>query len=52
MEYDYSLDKLQKHMPQSLAVVEKFIILGYYNQYHQKMQLYREGVIYGSLYNG
>ncbi len=49
IECDYTLDRLQKHIPQALANVKSSTILGCYDRCRRKMQLHREGVAYNSL---
>ena len=48
IECDYILDGLRKHILQALASIKNSTILRCYNRCWQKMQLYREGVKYGS----
>ncbi len=48
MEYNYTLDGLQKYIPQALTSVKSFIIFGCYDRCRQKMQIHRESVTYGS----
>ncbi len=48
IECDYTFDALRKYLPQALASVKSFTILRCYDRGRQKMQLYKEGVAYGS----
>ena len=48
IECDYTLNRLRKYVPQALANVKSSTILGGYDRCRRKMQLYREGVAYGS----
>jgi transcription initiation factor IIE alpha subunit len=45
---DYTIEGLQKHLPASLAHVRNNTILACYNSCMRKMDLYRQGVMYGS----
>lgn len=45
---DYTLDGLRKHVPEALANVRNFTILGNYQQCRQKMDLYCQGIEYSS----
>ena len=45
---DYSLDGLRRNVPLALARVKNSTILGNYNSCMRKMELYRQGVAYGS----
>lgn len=45
---DYTLDGLQKHVPEALASVRNSTILTNYHQCRQKMNFYRQGIKYGS----
>lgn len=46
---EYTLDALQRRVPLALASVTNDTILRYYYRCRQKMDLYREGIGYGSL---
>lgn len=47
LECDYTLNRLQKHVPEALTNVKILTFLGCYNWCWRKMQLYREGIAYG-----
>ena len=45
---DYTIDGLRDNLPIALAQVRSTTILGCYNSCMKKMELYRQGVAYGS----
>jgi len=47
-ECEYSLDGLRKQVPLALASVSNHTILANYHRCQRKIQLYREGIVYGS----
>lgn len=44
----YTLDDLRRRVPRALASVSNKTILAYYHRCQRKMDLYREGIVYGS----
>ena len=45
---EYSLNDLRKRVPLALESVTNHTCLAYYNRCRRKMELYREGLTYGS----
>lgn len=46
---EYSRNDLQKRVPLALESITNHICLAYYNRCLRKMELYREGLAYGSV---
>ena len=45
---DYTIDGLRRHVPDALAQVRNSTILGSFESCMKKMELYRQGIAYGS----
>ena len=46
--YDYIINSLRQHVPDTLAQVRNSTILGSFESCMKKMELYRQGIAYGA----
>ena len=46
----YSLEDLKRCVPQALGSITNYTILAYYHRCGRKIDLYREGITYGSFF--